>query len=102
VKQIRKWTPKEDEVLIKLKSEGHTWAEISKFFNKPATTCGSHYTVLMKNAVEWNPELDQKLENAYLRHRDSMWKAIGSELEIPWRAAEDRMWDLGKKKFVKK
>jgi hypothetical protein len=31
-----------------------------------------------------------------------MWKGVATDLGVPWRAAEDRVWDLGKKKFVRR
>jgi len=46
--------------------------------------------------------MDKKLEKAYLKHRDKIWEAVGGELGIPWRAAEDRAFDLGKKRLAKR
>jgi len=56
----------------------------------------------MKKSVVWNKELDVKVKKAYLKHREAMWQAVASEVGVPWRAAEDRAWDLGKKSLVKK
>ena len=68
----------------------------------PTTNCYRRYNKLITEAVEWNDEMDRKLEAAYHKRREEMWKGIAADLEIPWKAAEGRAWDLGKKKFVKK
>jgi len=85
-----------------LKASGSTWKHISDFLEIAPTTCLERYNKLMKTAVGWDDEMDKKLEKAYLKHRDKVWEAVGSELGIPWRAAEDRAFDLGKKRLAKK
>lgn len=56
----------------------------------------------MKKAVGWDQEMDHKLLQSYQKRREEMWKGVATDLGVPWRAAEDRVWDLGKKKFVKR
>jgi len=68
----------------------------------PRTTCHYHYSKLMTNAVEWDEDMDKKLRIAYQKHRDGFWEEVGRELGVPWRAAEARAWDLGKKKITLK
>ena len=68
----------------------------------PSTTCRERHNILMKNEVDWDRELDQRLEKAYMKRREDMWKPIAGELGVSWRAAEDRLWELGKKRFARK
>jgi hypothetical protein len=84
-----------------LKSSGNTWSQISQFLEIPASTCIDRYNKLMKRSIVWDEELDAKIHKAYLKHREAMWKAVGNEVGVPWRAAEDRAWDLGKKSLVR-
>ena len=55
----------------------------------------------MKTAVQWNKDLDQKLEKLYRVRREDLWKGIANDMGIPWRAVEDRHWDLGRKTLAK-
>lgn len=57
--------------------------------------------MLMKTAVVWNKDLDEKLEKLYKLRREDIWKGIANDMGIPWRAVEDRHWDLGRKKLAK-
>jgi len=88
-------------MLLGLKSSGHTWQQISTFMEIPPTTCVERHNKLIKKSVVWDKELDVKVKKAYLKHREAMWQAVASEVGVPWRAAEDRAWDLGKKSLVK-
>ena len=88
--------------MVGLKSTGHTFKQISEYLEIAQTTCVERYNKLMKTAVGWDKEMDKKLEKAYLKHRDKIWEAVGGELGIPWRAAEDRAFDLGKKRLAKR
>ena len=67
----------------------------------PPTTCSDRYNKLMRDAVEWDKDLDQKLRKAYSQFREEMWKRVSEQIGVPWRAAEDRALNLGKK-LVKK
>jgi DNA-binding transcriptional MerR regulator len=100
-KKNRTWSPDDDSLLISLRDKGRTFQEISESLDRPRTTCLMRFNMLMKTSVSWDKEMDQKLEKAYQKHRESMWKGVAAELDVPWRAAENRAWDLGKKKFVK-
>jgi hypothetical protein len=55
--------------------------------------------------------MDVKLEKGYGICREEMWKRVGKQVfdggsehggGVSWRAVEDRVWELGKKRFVKK
>ena len=96
------WTQEMDDELLRLKASGNTFKKIGELFNLPRTTCQDHYYKLMKKGVEWDENMDKKLEMAYQKHRDQVWVAVAGELGVSWRAAEDRAWDLGKKRFVKR
>lgn len=98
----RTWSSDDDSTLLGLKASGSNWKQISEQLEVPCTTCRERYNKLMKKAVTWDKQMDEKLERAYQRHREQMWKNVANDIGIPWRAAEDRMWDLGKKKFVKR
>jgi len=87
--------------LLGLKANGQTWTQISEFLDIAKTTCRERYNRLVKKTVGWDQEMDQKLLQSYQKRREEMWRGVASDLGIPWRAAEDRVWDLGKKKFVK-
>ena len=98
---FRKWTAKDDEVLLGLKNSGNTYTQISEFMQIPPSTCKDRYNKLMRDAVKWDDDLDQKLRKAYTQFREEMWKRVGEQVGVPWRAAEDRGMNLGKK-LVKK
>jgi len=68
----------------------------------PVMTCSDHFNQLMKNSTEWNEEMDQKFVKSYQSRRAEIWKGIAKDLGIPWRAVEDRAYDLGKKKLARK
>ena len=58
--------------------------------------------MLTTKVQTWDDGMDQKLEKVYQMHRREMWAGVARDMEMEWRAVEDRAWDLGKKKFVKK
>lgn len=60
--------------------------------------------MLLSKATVWDDDMDEKLEKAYHGGRDAFWKGVAKGLGegVSWRAAEDRAWDLGKKRLVKK
>jgi hypothetical protein len=47
-------------------------------------------------------EMEGRLERTYQRCRSEMWSKIATEMGLPWRVVEDKTWDLGKKKVVKR
>ena len=85
-----------------LKSNGKGLTKIAELMYIPYTCCWRRYNELMAKGVDWNAELDQKLKKSYQIRREEMWKSVADDIGVPWRAAEDRAWDLGKKGFVKK
>jgi len=97
---VRQWTSDDDDMLLGLKSSGHTWQQITTFMEIPSTTCKERYNKLMKMSIVWNKELDIKVRKAYFKHRETMWQSVAREVGVPWRAVEDRAWDLGKKSLV--
>ena len=98
----RKWTTVEDNLLLELKASDNTWKQISEFLGTPKSTCIYRYSKLIQKAVKWDKEMDENLEKAYRKRREEIWKGIAGDIQVPWRAAEARMWDLGMKKFVKR
>jgi hypothetical protein len=46
-------------------------------------------------------KLEEKLLETYQRLREDMWKKIETELGVPWRWAEDRIFELGKGKSAR-
>jgi crotonobetainyl-CoA:carnitine CoA-transferase CaiB-like acyl-CoA transferase len=99
---IRKWSTDDDEVLLGLKGSGNTWKQIAEFMDRPYTTCYDRYTKLVKKTVEWDDELNSKLEKLYQKRREELWRGIANELGAPWKAVEDHAFDLGKKRLVGK
>lgn len=83
-----------------LKASGNTWEQIAEFMKIPRTTCLDRHNKLVKKAVVWDNELNQRLEKMYQKRREEIWRGIGAELGIPWKAVEDHAFDLGKKKLV--
>jgi hypothetical protein len=45
--------------------------------------------------------MDQNLLQSYQKRREEMWRGVAADLGVPWKAAEDHAWDLGKKKCVR-
>ena len=52
--------------------------------------------MLMKTAVEWNKDLDEKLEKLYKLRREDIWKGIANDMGIPWRAGGGPSLGFGK------
>lgn len=85
-----------------MKSNGKTWKEIAEFLDIPRTTCRDRYDKLVQKATVWDDEMDHQLQKAYQQSREAMWKLVGEKVGVPWRAVEDRVWTLGRKKIFKK
>jgi len=76
--------------------------KISEMLDIPHTTCVRRYNELVRQSVEWDAEMDKNLEKSYQNHRSQMWELIARDLGTEWRAVEERVFNLGKKRFVKK
>jgi hypothetical protein len=85
-----------------MKSDSKKWKEIAEFFNIPQTTCIERFNRLVKKSTVWDKDMEQQLEKAYQQGREAMWTIVGDKIGVPWRAAEDHAWDLGKKRFLSK
>jgi hypothetical protein len=85
-----------------MRSNGRTWIEVSEFLDLPNTTVRERYNKLIKKSTVWDEDMDRELKQAYQQVRQDMWKLVANKVGVPWRAAEDRIWDLGKKEFVRK
>lgn len=96
------WTKELDDNLLGLKARGTTNVKISEVLGIPTTTCHRRYHELTEKAVEWDQNMDEKLRMAYQKYQDKVWETVANELGVHWRAAENRAWDLGKKKIVNK
>jgi hypothetical protein len=59
-----------DNELIGLKVNGNSLTKIGELLSLPRTTCAIHYYKLMQKRVEWDENMDKKLEMAYQKHRD--------------------------------
>jgi hypothetical protein len=60
--------------------------------------------MLVTKGVEWTDAMDARLEKVYQRFREEFWRRAAEEVGggVGWRGAEERMWDLGRKRFVRK
>jgi len=97
-----KWTSDEDQLLRGLRDGGTPWNQIAQQLGIPKTNCLRRYNTLAKAAVEWDKEMDDRLLESYVRHRKDLWSRIEADLKVPWLSIEDRIFDLGKKKCLRK
>ena len=97
----RVWSQEEDNMLYEMKKIGQPWEVVSQTLQIPVTTCRERYHKLAAKSVKWNDEIDKKLEKAYQNHRSQLWEMAARDMGLEWRAVEDRVFTLGRKRFVK-
>ncbi|KAL2205389.1 hypothetical protein CC79DRAFT_1276175, partial [Sarocladium strictum] len=96
VKKQSKWTPDEDELIIRLRGSGMKWEDISKQLpGRSAISCRLHYQNYLERRSEWDEERKNKLARLYERFKAEMWSKVAEELAVPWRAAEAMHWLMG-------
>jgi len=84
-------------LLVALRESGLSYGQLAEQFDVHPTTCHARYKRLTKKAVKSeDTKMDDKLLATYQSLREDMWKKIEAELGVPWRWAEDRIFDLGK------
>lgn len=68
VKKQSKWTPDEDELIIRLRGSGMKWEDISKQLpGRSAISCRLHYQNYLERRSEWDEERKNKLARLYER-----------------------------------
>lgn len=97
VKKQSKWTAEENDLIVKLRGDGLKWREITRHLpGRSELSCRLHYQNFLERRPLWNEEQKNKLARLYVRYRKEMWDKVAEELHMPWRAAEDMHWTLGK------
>jgi hypothetical protein len=67
-KKQTKWTPAEDELIIKLRGRGEKWENISKQLpGRSPISCRLHYQNYLERRSEWDEDKKNKLARLYER-----------------------------------
>lgn len=86
------WTAREDDILIKARSQGLAWEEIHKqcFPNKTGNACRKRHDRLLIKARDptWDEARIQKVVYRYNRARESMWRPIADQVGERWEDVE--------------
>ncbi|KAF5844015.1 hypothetical protein GGP41_000396 [Bipolaris sorokiniana] len=93
------WTPDEDSLIIRLRSEKKPWDEIAKELPKRSgIACRLRYQNYLQNTSLYDHEdIKNKLSRVYYSESRSMWKDIGADIGIPAKVAEALVWEIGEK-----
>ncbi|KIW17085.1 hypothetical protein PV08_04276 [Exophiala spinifera] len=86
------WTAREDDILVKARSQGLAWEEIHKqcFPNKTGNACRKRHDRLLIKARDptWDEARIQKVVYRYNRARESMWRPIADQVGERWEDVE--------------
>ncbi|KAK7550490.1 hypothetical protein IWX49DRAFT_509958, partial [Phyllosticta citricarpa] len=97
-----KWTEDEEKLLIKLRSSGMKWVDISQQNpGRSATACRLRYQNYTEKK-EWSEDEKDMLARLYHRFMEDMWKRIADEMCRPWRACERMHWQLGEEEMLRR
>lgn len=67
-KRQSKWTPEENELIIKLRGDGMKWDDVSKQLpGRSAISCRLHYQNFLERRPDWDEEKKNKLARLYER-----------------------------------
>ncbi|EMD86714.1 hypothetical protein COCC4DRAFT_114255, partial [Bipolaris maydis ATCC 48331] len=93
-----KWTQKDDDLIIRLRSERKKWSEIVKELpGRSSIGCRLRYQNYLEKPHVYGEEVRDKLARFYISHSLEMWKEIAAIMGIPAKAAEALHWELGEK-----
>ncbi|KAF8442663.1 hypothetical protein BGX38DRAFT_1048817, partial [Terfezia claveryi] len=97
------WQPEEDELIIKLRSMGKKWDDISKVLpGRSPTSCHLHYQNYIECQLQWDENQKNQLAIIYERFKSEMWVMVAREMKIPWRTTEEIHWVLGEEEIVQR
>ncbi|KAF1990690.1 hypothetical protein K402DRAFT_400867 [Aulographum hederae CBS 113979] len=95
-KKQTKWTQEEDQLAIELRRSGMKWEDISKRLpGRSAISCRLRYQNYSEKRPDWDEEKKNKLARLYLRFRKETYDNIAREMQLPWRAVERMLWNMG-------
>ncbi|MCJ1288103.1 hypothetical protein MMC26_007458 [Xylographa opegraphella] len=102
-KRQSKWTPEEDDLIIKLRAPGTKWEEISqKLPGRSSISCRLHYQNYLERRCVWTDEKKNRMARLYDRLKPEMWTPLAIELGVPWRAAELLHWEMGEVEMARR
>ncbi|KAF4965836.1 hypothetical protein FSARC_6400 [Fusarium sarcochroum] len=91
------WTPEENTLIIELQSKRMPWKDVAKHLpGRTPLGCRQHYNVYLAKEDAVEEEHKAKLAKLYESSREEMWTPIAKNMGVPWQAAEDMHWQLGK------
>ncbi|EFW15720.1 hypothetical protein D8B26_002211 [Coccidioides posadasii str. Silveira] len=91
-KRRSKWSPEEDESIIRLRGSRTKWEDVSKGLpGRSAMSCRLHYQNHLERS-EWDDAKQDRLACLYERYKEEMWAKIAVEMAVPWRTAEAMHW----------
>ncbi|KAJ6192092.1 hypothetical protein J3E72DRAFT_389813 [Bipolaris maydis] len=93
-----KWTQKDDDLIIRLRSERKKWSEIAKELpGRSSIGCRLRYQNYLEKPHVYGEEVRDKFARLYISHRLEMLQEIAAIMGIPAKAAEALHWELGEK-----
>ncbi|KAI9716871.1 MAG: hypothetical protein M1828_007532 [Chrysothrix sp. TS-e1954] len=103
VKRQTKWSEEENDLIIDLRGSGMKWEDVSRHLpGRSAISCRLHYQNFLEKRPEWDEEKRNRLARLYERFRKEMWERVAKELKMPWRAAEEMHWLMGKDELAQR
>ncbi|CAG9982966.1 unnamed protein product [Clonostachys byssicola] len=84
----------EDKFIVKLRARGAEWDEIAEQIpGRSEFSCSEYYK--HHQNLQVSERAKTQFSVVYNRLKGEMWKQIGDELGVGWRAAEAMHWQLG-------
>lgn len=88
------WSTVDDELLLRTKSLGKKWVEISPLFpGKTSNACRKRHARLVTHAqVEWDEFKERDLAVEFVNAKVGFFKMIAGNLKLEWRQVEKKVW----------
>ncbi|KAL0633290.1 hypothetical protein Q9L58_007795 [Maublancomyces gigas] len=89
---IAAWSASDDELLLRMKSSGKKWIEISPLFpGKTSNACRKRHARLVTHAqVEWDELKERDLAVEFVNAKVGFFKMIAGNLKLEWRQVEKK------------
>lgn len=87
------WSMADDELLLRMKSSGKRWIEISPLFpGKTSNACRKRHARLVTHAkVEWDEFKERDLAVEFVNAKVGFFKMIAGNLKLEWRQVEKKV-----------
>ncbi|VUC35251.1 unnamed protein product [Clonostachys rosea] len=91
----------EDKFIVRLRGRGVGWDEIAEQIPERSSFSCSEYYKHYQN-LQVAERTKNEFSEVYHRMKEDMWKQIGDELGVGWRAAEAMHWQLGEQELERR